>query len=86
VLCCGQLNPVLGRALDPALRPDMLAYLHDLAGRDPNIILLEESQLPVQTENDYMDLTHVDEANQVRFTGYMQTVLQKLLDAPPAGM
>ena len=86
VLCCGQLNPILGRALDPALRPDMLACLRDLARRDPNIILLEESQLPVQTEKDYMDLTHVDQANQVRFTEYMETVLQKLLLTPPAGI
>lgn len=85
VLCCGQLNPILGRALDPALRPDMMAYLRDLASHDSNIILLEESQLPVQTEKDYQDLTHVDEANQVRFTEYMEKVLQKLLPAPPAG-
>jgi hypothetical protein len=64
----------------------MLACLRDLARRDPNIILLEESQLPVQTEKDYMDLTHVDQANQVRFTEYMETVLQKLLLTPPAGI
>jgi hypothetical protein len=85
IVCCGQLNPIFGRALDPALRPDMLAWLHDLARRDPNLILLEESQLPVQTEKDYQDLTHVDEANQIRFTKYMETVLQKLLGPPPAG-
>ncbi len=86
VLCCGQLNPILGRALDPALRPDMLAYLHDLASHDSNIILLEETQLPVQTEKDYKDLTHVDKATQVRFTEYMETVLQKLLNTPSSGM
>ena len=86
VLCCGQLNPILGRALDPALRPDMLACLHDLASHDSNIILLEESQLPVQTEKDYKDLTHVDEATQVRFTEYMETVLQKLLNTPSSGI
>jgi len=63
----------------------MLAYLHDLAAHDSNIILLEESRLPVQTEKDYKDLTHVDETNQVRFTQYMENVLQKLISAPPAG-
>jgi hypothetical protein len=83
VLCCGQLNPILGRAIDPAFRPNMLAYLHDLASHDSNVILLEESQLPVQTEKNYKDLTHVDEAAQVRFTHFIETVLQKLPSAPP---
>jgi len=83
VLCCGQLNPILSRALDPGLRPDMLTYLHKLASQDPNIVLLDESQLPVQTEKDYKDLTHVNEAGQVRFTEYIETVLQKLLITRP---
>jgi hypothetical protein len=83
VLCCGQVNPILERALNPALRPDMLAYLRDLARHDSNIVLLEDSQLPVQTEKNYKDLTHVDEPTQVRFTDYIETVLQKLLSAPP---
>ena len=62
VVCCGQLNPLLERALDPALRPDMMAFLHDLAAKDPNVILLEPSQFPPQMESDYEDLTHVTKA------------------------
>jgi hypothetical protein len=85
VLCCGQLNPILGRALNPALRPDMLAFLHGLAAHDTNIILLEESQMPVQTEDDYLDLTHVNETSQIRFTHYIETVLQKLPLTTPTG-
>lgn len=56
VLCCGQLNPVLARELDPALRPKMRSYLQSLATRYCNVVLLEESALPKQTPEDYEDI------------------------------
>jgi hypothetical protein len=79
VVCCGQLNPILGRALDPALRPDMIAFLREQASHDSNITLLEESQLPRQVEGDYEDLTHVNDAARERFSQYIAGVLDKLM-------
>jgi hypothetical protein len=78
IVCCGQLNPVAERALDPALRPDMMAFLHDLAAHDTNIALLEASQLPPQVEADYEDLTHVNAATRARFSQYIAEVVDKL--------
>jgi len=85
VVCCGQFNPILGRALDPALRSDMLAFLRSQAAQDANILLLDESDLPKQTEADYDDLTHVNEAAQIRFTEFIAGVMQKLLRTDQAG-
>jgi len=81
VVCCGQSNPILDRALDPALRRDMMAFLHEQARQDTNIILLEESQLPRQVEGDYEDLTHVNEAARARFSQYLAEALEKLTRA-----
>ena len=78
VVCCGQSNPILDRVLDPGLRPDMMAFLHEQARQDPNVILLEESQLPRQIEGDYTDLTHVNEAARERFSQYIAEVMEKL--------
>jgi hypothetical protein len=85
VVCCGQFNPILGKALDPALRSDMLAFLRNQAGHDANIVLLDEPDLPKQTEADYDDLTHVNEAAQIRFTEFIAGVMQKLLRKDHAG-
>jgi hypothetical protein len=81
IVCCGQLNPVAERALDPALRPDMMAFLHDQAAHDTNIVLLDPSQLPPQVEADYEDLTHVNAAARARFSQYIAEVLDKLTSA-----
>jgi len=85
VVCCGQFNPLLGRALDPALRRDMLAFLRNQGAHDANIVLLDESDLPKQTEADYDDLTHVNEAAQIRFTEFIAGVMRKLLRKGQAG-
>jgi hypothetical protein len=79
IVCCGQLNPILGRMLDPSLRADMLAFLRGQAAQDTNIVLLEQAQMPVQTEKDYDDLTHVNTAAQVRFSEYIAGVLENLM-------
>jgi hypothetical protein len=78
VLCCGQLNPVLGRKLDPSLRPKMISFLEDLSKKYDNVVLLTEKDLPIQTEADYEDLTHVREVAQSRFTQLIAKTLQSL--------
>jgi len=81
IVCCGQLNPILGRAMNPSLRPDMLAFLRAQAAQDSNIVLLEEAQMPLQTEKDYDDLTHVNRAAQVRFSEFLAGFLENLMRA-----
>jgi len=82
VLCCGQLNPVLGRQLDPALRPKMVTSLRQLASKYSNVLVVEEAQLPAQAEKDYEDLTHVGPAAQTRFTEALAPILQKAAPQP----
>ena len=82
VVCCGQLNPIFERALNPALRPDMLAFLRDQARRDSNIVLLEESQLLPQNEDDYDDLTHVSFAARTRSSQHIADALEALACKP----
>jgi hypothetical protein len=78
IVCCGQLNPILARALDPSLRPEMLAFLRHEAQNNPNIILFDESQLPLQTEEDYTDLTHVKPETRVRCSNFIADKLEEL--------
>jgi hypothetical protein len=78
IVCCGQMNPLLGRVLDPSLRAEMLAFLRGEAAGDTNIVLLEPAQMPPQTEKDYDDLNHVNPATQARFSEYMAGVLENL--------
>jgi hypothetical protein len=77
VLCCGQLNPVLGQQLDPTLRPQMVVFLRRLAAKYDNVVLLEENDLPPHSEEDYEDLTHVNSAAQARFTDVIGRVLRR---------
>jgi hypothetical protein len=79
IVCSGQNNPIFDRAVDPSFRADMLAFLRAQATQDTNIVLLEAAQMPVQTEKDYEDLTHVNVAAQVRFSEYMAGVLENLM-------
>jgi hypothetical protein len=83
IVCSGQLNPVFGRLLDPSLRADMVDFLRSQAAHDTNIVLLQEAQLPVQTEQDYDDLTHVNRAAQVKFSEFMADVLENLMHTTP---
>ena len=80
IICCGQSNPVLDRALDPALHQDMLAFLREEARKDTNIVLLEPSDLPAQDESDYVDLMHVNLETRQRFSEYMAGVLENLVE------
>ena len=78
VLCCGQMNPVLARHLNPALRPKMLTFVAQLAAKYKNVVVVQESDLPAQTEADYQDLSHVTPAAQIRFTEAFGRILQGL--------
>jgi hypothetical protein len=78
MVCCGQFNPILERALNPALRADMVAFLHRLAANDPNIVLLEPPRMPEQRESDYEDLMHVTQEARARFTPYIADALRQL--------
>jgi hypothetical protein len=69
ILLPGQLNPILGQKLPPSVRADMIAFLRALAAKHPHVSLVED--LPVQTEQDYDDLTHVNKAAQARFTQFL---------------
>jgi hypothetical protein len=59
----------------------MLAFLRAQAAQDSNIVLLEEAQMPLQTEKDYDDLTHVNRAAQVRFSEFLAGFLENLMRA-----
>jgi len=83
IICCGHFSPILGRVLDPALRADMMAFLREQAAQDPNLVLLDESQLPPQSEGDYDDLAHVNLAARARFSQYIAGVLEQLASAKP---
>jgi hypothetical protein len=56
----------------------MLAFLRQEAKNNPSIILLEESQLPLQTEEDYSDLTHVKPETRRRFSNFIADKLEEL--------
>ena len=53
----------------------MVAYLRRLASQHANVQLLED--LPPQTPANYEDLTHVNREAQVRFTEFIQNVLER---------
>jgi len=79
ILLEGQLNPLLGERIDPAVRQDMKRYLRGVIKDHDNVTLIAEDELPAQTPNDYDDLTHVNESTQTRFTGWFANQLTSKL-------
>jgi hypothetical protein len=84
VLIAGQLNPLLGRRLDPALRIDMLSFLRELQRQHPDIVLITNP--PFQEVSDYIDLTHVNDERRRAFTQFVAeqlkaTVLTNVADS-----
>jgi hypothetical protein len=75
VICCGQLNPILGKELAPEMRPDFLAFARSMAAAHKNAILLNESELPAQSASDYDDLTHVNLDTRRRFTEFLADIM-----------
>ena len=78
VICCGQLNPVLSRHLNPSMRAEMVAWLKDLQKRHSKMVLWFQEDLLIQTEKDYADLTHVTPDCQQAFTRRLAGLLQTL--------
>lgn len=78
ILCCGQLNPVLSRHLDPSLRIEMQGWLRDLQRQHPKLALCFQEDLLVQTEKDYADLTHATLECQNKFTHQLAGWLEKM--------
>lgn len=80
IILAGQLNPSVSRYLDPTIRADMLSFLRHLRDQHPNLVLLDD--LPLQMESDYTDLTHVNATKQAEFTRYFAEQLRSKILAP----
>ena len=83
ILLTGQVNPLLSRQLDPALRRQMLDWLSQMARRHSAVKLVGESSLPAQSAEDYVDLTHATPAARARFTQRLAGLLEGLLLSEP---
>jgi hypothetical protein len=68
IILVGQFNPMLSQRLDPALRQDMLKFLREMARKHPHLTLVENAPFLDNSAEDYLDLTHVSEDAQKRFT------------------
>ena len=80
LLLVGQLNPLFVQAVDPAIRSEMLRFLHALADKNENVTLVEN--LPLQNTGDYEDLTHVTKSMQEKFTVFFTEWLRALITKP----
>jgi hypothetical protein len=76
----GRSNPIFEQQLDPAIHADMHNYLTGLQKRHANVILISASSLPQQTAEDYVDIDHVNEDMQRRFTLHLAGLLQQWLE------
>jgi ABC-type thiamine transport system ATPase subunit len=76
-LLVGQLNPLFGQAVDPAIRSEMLRFLQALADENENVTLLEN--MPLQNTEDYEDLTHVTKRTQEKFTVFFTEWLRAFI-------
>lgn len=83
ILLAGQMNPLFGRAVDPAIRVEMMRFLRELAAKYQNVTLVEN--LPAQTPEDYADVTHVTKPVQERFTQFFTEWLRRFLAEQEAG-
>lgn len=79
ILLEGGFNPLYERQIDPAIHADMLSYLDGLKRRYANVTLVPASALPLQTAADYVDLNHVTEDMQRRFTLRLTVLLRPVL-------
>lgn len=79
ILLEGGFNPIFERQINPAVHADMLAYLKRLKERYTNVTLIPPSVLPKQTPADYVDLNHVNEDMQRRFTLRLANLLRPIV-------
>lgn len=76
VLIAGQINPIVSRKLDPAIRRDFLGYLKGLPEKYSNVTVLTD-ELPSHRESEYEDLMHITEEAQLRYTSVLADVLER---------
>jgi hypothetical protein len=77
ILLEGQVNPILSARIPPDLRPDMKAFLRNIAADFPHVILIPEHELPKHSPEDYADLTHITEDRQSDFTRWLANRLKQ---------
>lgn len=77
ILFAGQNNPIFENKLDPALRADFQDFLQQIATRHSNVILVTIAEMPVETPEDYDDLSHVNVDTQKRFSNWLADWLDK---------
>ncbi|HEU5070299.1 MAG TPA: hypothetical protein VFV96_07790 [Verrucomicrobiae bacterium] len=82
ILIEGGHNPILERHLDPAIRRDMVRFLSGLQSSHSNVVVIPTTDLPIQTPQDYDDLSHVSPDMQRKFTGFMAGWLERYLARP----
>ena len=79
VLIDGGFNPLLMRAMDPAIRADMVTFLKDLQQQHTNVVVIPLAELVEQTPVDFEDLNHVTPDMQRRFTEALAGWLERRL-------
>jgi hypothetical protein len=84
VLLEGGFNPLYEQEIDPAIRKDMHTYLAGLQQRHANVVLFPATALPRQTPADYVDLDHVNEDMQKRFSEWLAGTLRPLVEQAAA--
>jgi hypothetical protein len=76
LILVGQFNPVLAERLDPAMRADMLQFLHEIARKHQHVRLIEGSPFLDNVAAEYQDLSHVTPETQERFTKALADLLR----------
>jgi len=71
----GQLNPLVAERFSPKIREHMISFLRRFRENHPNVVIFEN--LPLHSQSNYEDLTHVKKETQERFTTLIADVLKK---------
>lgn len=78
VVCIGQMNPILSDIINPSYRKQTLEFLRKIASQNGHVFLFESNAFPIQTKENYHDLTHVNDKTQIRFTQRLALLLKKI--------
>ena len=76
LILVGQFNPVLAEQLDPAMRADMLQFLHEMARKYQHVGLIEGAPFLNNIAAEYQDLSHITPEAQERFTKALADLLR----------
>jgi hypothetical protein len=72
----GQVNPILGMQIAPAIRADMQQFLQQIAREHSHVRVVHEKELPEQPASAYQDLTHVTKEVQKEFSAWLASYLE----------